>query len=133
MTYFWNLLKNLDRTLLFLPLCFAVISIIMIGSTAYEGSFIINRAIIVQAAAYVIGFLVMGLVVFMDYKYFENFEKALYIFSLVFLLCVYIPGLGVVQYGARGWLDLKVVYLQPAEVVKISFVLVFANYLAKNR
>lgn len=133
MSYFWTLLKNLDRTLLFLPLVFSVISIVMIGSIAYEGSFVFNRAMTVQVAAYILGFLIMGLVVFMDYKSFENFEKILYIGSILFLLCVYIPGLGVVQYGARGWLDLKIAYLQPAEVVKISFVLVFSNYLAQNR
>lgn len=133
MSYFWTLLKNLDRTLLALTLCFAAISITMIGSTAYNGSFELNRAIIVQIAAYGLGFLVMGLIVFMDYQFFENIEKFLYVASILLLLCVYIPGLGDVQYGARGWLKLGPVNLQPAEIVKISFTLIFANYLTKNR
>lgn len=133
MSYFWTLLKNLDRSLILLPLIFAFISIVMIGSTAYQGSFVFNRAMIVQLASYVLGFILLGLVVFLDYQTFEHMEKALYIISVLFLLTVYIPGLGVVQYGARGWLDLGIIYLQPAEVVKISFILVFANYLVKNR
>lgn len=133
MSYFFNLLKNLDRTLVILPLFFAAISIVMIGSTAYDGAFHFTRGMIVQVAAYVLGFLAMGLVVFFDYRTFEKMERAIYIGSILFLLCVYIPGLGVVQYGARGWLNLGVVYLQPAEVVKIFFVLLFSNYLTKNR
>ena len=132
MSYFWNLLKNLDRTLLILPLIFAVISIVMIGSTAYDGSFVFNRAMIVQIVAYILGFFVMGLVVFFDYKNFKSFEKAIYIGSILFLLSVYTP-LGTTMYGARGWLNLGIVYLQPAEVVKISFILIFANYLIRNK
>ncbi|MBP6491991.1 MAG: hypothetical protein KA282_03360, partial [Clostridia bacterium] len=70
MDYFKNLLRNIDKTLLFLPLCFAVISIIMVGSTSYEGEFIITKDIMVQSAAYCIGTVALCIVLLFNYKTF---------------------------------------------------------------
>jgi cell division protein FtsW (lipid II flippase) len=49
---------------------------------------------------------------------------------LVFLLIPFVPETIVRPInGARGWIDLKVFRLQPAELAKLSFVLVVAQYL----
>lgn len=133
MKYFGNLLKNIDKALLILPLCFAVISIVMIGSTAYDGEFIFTKDIMVQIAAYVLGVLALCVILFLDYKSFESIEKILYIGSILFLLTVYIPGLGVEHFGARSWLNLGIIDMQPSELVKISFVLIYAAYLSRNK
>jgi len=132
MNYFLSLFKNTDKILLGLPLCFAAISILMIGSTAYEGAFIFNRDLKVQSAAYVIGFTAIFFILIIDYRIFQKYEKYLYVGSLLFLLTVYIPGLGVEHFGAKSWINLGVTDLQPSELVKISFVLLFANYLSRN-
>ncbi len=133
MDYFKNLLRNIDKTLLFLPLCFAVISIIMVGSTSYEGEFIITKDIMVQSAAYCIGTVALCIVLLFNYKTFESLEKFIYIGSILFLLMVYIPGLGVEHFGSRAWVNLGPIDMQPSELVKISFVLVFSSYLTRNR
>lgn len=132
MNYFLSLFKNTDKMLLALPLCFATISIIMIGSTAYEGAFIFNRDLKVQLAAYMIGFIAILCILFFDYRIFQKYERYIYIGSILFLLTVYIPGLGVEHFGARSWINLGITDLQPSELVKITFVLLFANYLSKN-
>ena len=133
MDYFRNLLKNIDKTLLLLPVFFAVISIIMVGSTSYETEFIITKDIKVQFAAYCLGAAALFLILLFDYKTFESMEKILYAASLVLLLTVYIPGIGVEHFGSRAWIDLGPVDLQPSELVKISFILIFASYLSKRR
>lgn len=133
MRYLGSLLRNIDKTLLVLPLFFAVISIVMIGSTAYKGEFVINKDIIVQAFAYVLGIFAIGTVLLFDYKSFERLEKFIYGFSIIFLLSVYIPGLGVTWYGARSWIDLGPLDLQPSEPVKILFILAFSAYLSRNK
>jgi Bacterial cell division membrane protein len=133
MDYFKNLLKNIDKVLLFLPICFAVISIIMVGSTSYAGRFIITKDITVQFAAYCLGAIALCIVLLFNYKTFESMEKILYIASILFLLTVYIPGLGVSQFGSRAWIDLGPINMQPSELVKISFVLCFSSYLTRNR
>ena len=132
MNYYLSLFKNIDKILLALPVCFAVISIIMIGSTAYDGAFIFNRDLKVQSAAYIIGFISIFFILMMDYKTFQKYEKSVYIGSILFLLTVYVPGLGVAHFGARSWINLGVTDLQPSELVKITFVLLFANYLSRN-
>ncbi len=133
MDYFRNLLKNIDKVLLLLPVCFAVISIVMVGSTSYEGQFIITKDITVQFAAYCLGTVALCIILLFNYKTFESMEKIIYAASLLFLLTVYIPGLGVEHFGARAWVDLGPIDMQPSELVKISFVLVFSSYLTRNR
>jgi cell division protein FtsW (lipid II flippase) len=75
MDYFKNLLKNIDKVLLFLPVCFAVISIIMVGSTSYEGHFIITKDIIVQASAYIIGVVALCIVLLLITKHLKAWKK----------------------------------------------------------
>ncbi|QHI73326.1 rod shape-determining protein RodA [Aminipila terrae] len=132
MKYFWNLFKNIDKTLLLLPLCFGAISMVMVSSTASQGHFVFDKYVTIQLLAYFLGFIAVGFILLIDYKVFENWEQPLYIFSLFFLLTVYVPGLGVEQYGSRAWIDLKVMYLQPSEFVKITFVILLALYFCRN-
>ncbi len=133
MTYFKNLLRNIDKILILMPIFFAIISIVMIGSISYKGEFIINKDIIVQSTAYGVGIVAILVILMFEYKSFEALEKFLYGGSILFLLTVYIPGLGLVQYGARSWIDLGPVNLQPSEIVKITFILAYAAYLSRNR
>ncbi|MDD2215195.1 MAG: rod shape-determining protein RodA [Eubacteriales bacterium] len=131
MKYYRKLLKNIDIILLLIPLIFAVISIIIIGSTAYNETFIFTRNMKVQIAAFGIGLLAIVIILFFDYKVLEYMDKILYIISILFLLAVFIPGIGLEQYGARAWLDLGPVHFQPAEIVKITFILTYASYLSQ--
>ncbi len=133
MNYFINLLKNIDKTLLILPLFFAAISVTMIGSTAYAQHFVFNRDMQIQLVAYILGIAAIIVILLFDYGIFKKFEKIFYIASIALLLCVYIPGLGSSQKGARGWLNFGPINLQPAELVKISFILMFAHFLCRHK
>lgn len=133
MNYFRTAFKNIDKTLLLLPVGFAILSITMISSTYYDGGFVLSRDALIQLAAYIIGFLCVIFFIYIDYTSFKHWEKPLYIFSVVFLLLVYVPGLGVESFGARSWINLGITTFQPSEVVKITFALLMANYLERNR
>lgn len=133
MKYFRDLLKNIDKFLLVIPLIFAVISVIIIGSTAYEDSFVFTRNIKIQILAFCIGFVAIAIILFFDYLILEGLEKILYAASILLLLAVFLPGIGLEQYGARGWLDLGPVDLQPAEIVKITFIIIYSGYLSRHR
>ncbi|WP_312354169.1 rod shape-determining protein RodA [Aminipila sp.] len=132
MKYFWNLFKNIDKVLVFLPLCFAAISIMMISSTASQGHFVFDKYVKIQLVAYFLGFIAIGFILLIDYKIFENWERPLYIASVLLLLTVYIPGLGVEQYGSRAWINLGVMNFQPSEIVKITFVILLSLYFSRN-
>jgi len=134
MKYFFRLLKNLDRSILLLVSVLAVISLVMISSTAYSGGFVINRDIIIQALAYLLGFAAVVVLIFIDYKSYPHFERMIYGISVAFLLTVYIPFLGKEQYGARSWIQIPhITTIQPSEFVKITFVILMAIYFSKHR
>lgn len=133
MQYFKDLLKNIDGVLLILPLIFAVISVIIIGSTAYSDSFAFSRGMKIQVVAFCVGFLAMIIILFVDYLVLEALEKILYIFSILLLLSVFLPVIGLEQYGSRGWIDLGPINFQPSELVKITFTICYASYLSRNQ
>lgn len=135
MKYFGNLLKNLDRQILALIGVLAVISVVMIASVSWTGEFQIRRDMIVQTTAYLLGLGAVFFLVFIDYKAYCPYEKQLYIGSLLFLLLVYVPGLGHEQYSALSWIKIPGIptTIQPSEFVKISFVLLMAMFLSRNR
>lgn len=115
-----------------MPFAFIIISIVMIGSTEYENSFKISRNITIQLTAFALGFVLLILLLFINYRRLYALEKLIYPLSIAFLLSVYSP-LGSTQYGARGWLDLGFANLQPAEFCKIFFIITFAAYLSRNK
>ena len=131
--YSRDLIKNIDMVLLLIPIIFSIVSVVIIGSTAYETSFVFTRNMKVQMIAYGIGLVAILIVLSFDYLILERLDWILYGMSIVFLLSVFLPGIGLEQYGARGWLDLGPVDLQPAEIVKITFTLTYASYLSRHQ
>ncbi|MGN0658920.1 MAG: rod shape-determining protein RodA [Emergencia sp.] len=132
MNNFSNLFKNIDKVIIAVVALLAVISILMIGSTQISTGFF-SRDVIVQSAAYILGLIAVLVILQFNYNMFAGLEKYLYLFSLLLLLLVYVPGLGVEQFGARSWIDLKVITIQPSEIVKILFILIMAGYLSEHK
>src|SRR5205807_548979 len=56
----------------------------------------------------------------------------LLLLGLLGLIVVLMPGLGVTVKGARRWLRLGILTIQPAEIVKLGIILYLAHYLAKK-
>jgi rod shape determining protein RodA len=133
MGYFLSLAKRIDRLLLALPLFFAFISIIMIASITYDGANMPNRSVIVQSASYLIGYAAIAAVLLIDYQLFARYEKLIYVCALLFQLSVYTPLGTDMDTGSLAWIDLGITTMQPSELVRILFVLVFANFLSRIR
>ncbi len=133
MKNFFAPLKLADKFILVLVGILGCISLLMLESTVYDNGFVLSRVVWVQALAYIIGFVALTFVLHLEYTFFEGLSKPLYIASIIILLLVYIPGLGIEQYGSRAWINLGVTTLQPSEFVKILFILLMANYLSVHR
>ena len=133
MKKFFDPLKMADKGILTIIGILCFISLLMLESIVYDDGFTLDRSIIVQALAYFIGFIALCFILHLDYSMFQMLTKPMYILSILFLLTVYIPGLGVELYGARSWIDLGPTTLQPSEFVKIPFILLMANYLTTHR
>ena len=85
-----------------------------------------------QVIGFVLGFA--GMIVFskIDYNKLKKFSRIFFLLSLVLLLLVFVPGLGVENYGARRWIALPGFTIQPSEIAKFAFVLYASSYLSKN-
>ena len=68
-----------------------------------------------------------------DHRRLRRYTYTFGALSLVLLLLPMIPGLGTETYGARVWIRLGPMSLQPGELVKITLALFFAGYLVTNR
>lgn len=67
-----------------------------------------------------------------DYNKLKKFTLPLAVITFVLLLLVFVPGIGVENYGAKRWIGLGGVTLQPSEVAKFSLILFCATYCSKN-
>ena len=67
------------------------------------------------------------------YRAWRRFSPYLLLIATALTLLVFVPGVGVSHGGAYRWLDIAGFSFQPAEFLKIGFVLFFAAFLASAR
>lgn len=79
---------------------------------------------------FVIAILVYLVVSFIDYKKYAKYSAYIYIFNIALLISVLI--IGTKRLGARRWLDLGPVTIQPSEFAKLLLIFTFANFLITN-
>jgi len=83
-------------------------------------------------------YLILAIIVFITITNMPIFTKeqtwkALYWFSLVLLILVLIPGIGLVRNGSQSWIGLGPLTIQPAELVKITTLMYLSFLLSKVR
>ncbi len=93
-----------------------------------------SSVIFKQALLGLVGGLIL-LIVLSNIHYQKYKKYAFYIFlTSLFLSClVFVPGLGIEHGGAKRWLSIAGFSLQPAEFLKLGFVIYFAALLSSFR
>lgn len=91
-----------------------------------------SREFKMQLISFILGLIVILFLQFIDYEFVGQFYKQMYVLGILFILMVYIPGLGVERYGARSWINLGVIDLQTSELSKITFIIFFSKFLENN-
>ena len=76
------------------------------------------------------GVLIMWLASRVDYQILRKLAKWGLIVSVVLLLLVKVPGIGVTRNGANRWVRLLGIQFQPSEVAKVGVIVFFAAKLA---
>ncbi|MDX1739465.1 MAG: FtsW/RodA/SpoVE family cell cycle protein, partial [Alphaproteobacteria bacterium] len=79
-----------------------------------------------QAVRFGIGFVIMIAIALIDIRLWMRLSYILY--GIGFLLLIAVEVAGQVGMGAQRWIDLKVIVLQPSEIMKIALVLALARY-----
>jgi rod shape determining protein RodA len=81
-----------------------------------------------------IGLVAMLAIAFTDYRKLLQFAPAFYIFGLILLVIVLIPGPGLKINGQRAWIKVPGIgQFQPSEFVKVTTAMMLARYFGKNR
>lgn len=79
----------------------------------------------------------IGLVVLsrINYKIWRKHAFYIFLFAIFLTLLVFVPQLGLSHGGARRWIDLGFLTFQPAEFLKIGYILYLATWLSgvKNK
>src|SRR5258705_358573 len=87
-----------------------------------------------QLIGLAIGLVAMLAIAFTDYRKLLNLAPAFYIFGLILLVVVLVPGIGLKINGQRAWIKVPGIgQFQPSEFVKVTTAMMLARYFGKNR
>ena len=119
----------MDYSLLFIVLFLLGFGLIMVYSTSYyeanldygDSTFYLKK----QLFATILGLVAMIFVANVPYHFWERFAVLGYIVSVVLILLI-IP-FGIESHGAKRWLPIGPLTLQPAEVAKLAMILFLSS------
>ncbi|MBM4386532.1 MAG: FtsW/RodA/SpoVE family cell cycle protein, partial [Deltaproteobacteria bacterium] len=63
----------------------------------------------------------------------NNYSIPLLLAGIGFLILVFIPPFGIERFGARRWVNLFIFSFQPAEVVKLFFVIYISRFISDRK
>ena len=87
-----------------------------------------------QLIGLAIALVAMLAVALTDYRKLINIAPAFYIFGLVLLVLVLVPGIGLKINGQRAWIRVPGIgQFQPSEFVKVTTAMMLARYFGKHR
>jgi cell division protein FtsW len=77
---------------------------------------------------------IVGIAIFaVPLRVWQKLAPYLFLAGLVLLIMVLIPGLGKVVYGARRWISLGFINLQPSELMKLAVVLYAGDFVIRRQ
>jgi rod shape determining protein RodA len=115
-------------------LAFLAIAIVLFGTIQIRNAQPTEGFWVKQLIGLAIGLVAMLAIAFTDYRKLLNLAPAFYIFGLVLLVIVLVPGIGLKINGQRCWLKVPGIgQFQPSEFVKVTTAMMLARYFGKNR
>lgn len=120
-----RLTEHIDRPLLLITLALMAFGLITVYSATYDSN---NRALS-QLANMLVGLAVMWSLAQLPPQKLMRFAVPLYVAGVVLLVLVVVAGVKV--NGAKRWLSLGFMRIQPSEILKIAMPLMLAWYFQK--
>ncbi|HZN09426.1 MAG TPA: FtsW/RodA/SpoVE family cell cycle protein [Pyrinomonadaceae bacterium] len=114
-------------------LALVAIGIVLFGTLQIRNAQPTETYWIKQLVGLGIGLVAMLAIAFTDYRKLLNLAPAFYIFGLILLVIVLIPGIGLKINGQRAWIKMPFGQFQPSEFVKVTTAMMLARYFGKNR
>ena len=129
--------NRIDMPLLVCVLLLLAFGIIMVLSASapsaianYGNSY---RYVLTQGIAAFAGLIALYILSKFNYKWFKKYYMIIYWISVLGLLLVLVPGLGIETNGARRWINLGFFELQISEITKIGLIIFYAGYFTDEK
>ncbi|TAJ82847.1 MAG: putative lipid II flippase FtsW [Gallionellaceae bacterium] len=134
-----RVMADYDTVLTWIVAALLAIGLVMVYSasiaTAEAGKFTGYQPAyyLMRHAIFIMVGLLAGIVVFqVPTQTWQNLAPYLFLFGVVLLILVLLPGVGRAVNGSRRWLSLSVINLQPSELMKLFAVLYAADYTVRK-
>jgi rod shape determining protein RodA len=115
-------------------LAFLAIGIVGFGTLQIRNAQPTENYWVKQLIGLGIAIVAMLLVALNDYRKLINIAPAFYLFGLLLLVIVLIPGIGLRINGQRAWIKVPGIgQFQPSEFVKVTTAMMLARYFGKHR
>ncbi len=85
-----------------------------------------------QLIGIALGVVCMVAATFFDYKKLKKITIPVCIVAIILLALVFVPGVGVENYGAKRWIGIGSLTLQPSEIAKFALILFTATYVSNH-
>lgn len=128
-----KLMKGLDLKLITIVVCIFCFGLVILSSATHATTTGNYKQITTQGIAFLLGMGLVFIMLFFDYNFLGKYYKGLYIFSIIMLLIVWLPGIGKANAGARSWLNLGIFDFQTSELVKLTFTLSYAKIVEEKK
>lgn len=127
---------GMDQILLFVTITLALVGLVMMFSASavmagkkFDDSWYYLKR---QLVWLTLGLLLLHVASRIDYIWWKRLSFPLLGLIAVLLVMVLVPSIGEAKHGARRWLQLGPISIQPAEMAKLIAVIYLAGYLAKK-
>lgn len=128
--------KKIDKPFFFISLLLIICGIFIFYSAVlgfasrqnleYSG-LIFNQLVIGLVAGSLIAFVLFSI----KYKFLKKISVWTFLLAIIMMFLVFVPGLGYEYNGARRWLSIAGISIQPTELVKITSIIFFSAWIAK--
>ena len=93
-----------------------------------------NHHFLTRQASFIAFALVVAFAAFhVELEIWQKYAPYLFVVALVLLVAVLIPGLGKGVNGAKRWVSLKVINIQPSELMKLFMVIYAADFTVRKQ
>ncbi|MBQ3115734.1 MAG: putative lipid II flippase FtsW [Clostridia bacterium] len=85
-----------------------------------------------QLIGIVVGLVAMIFTAHFNYNKLKKFTPYVSVASIILLAIIFIPGVGVENYGARRWIGIGGLTIQPSEISKFALILFSAHFISNR-
>lgn len=129
--------KSVDKNFFYITLVLTVLGLIVVADASapqalnlFNDKFYFLKQ---QSGWALLGIIAMIVASQVNYKIWSKFAVIAFGISVVFLIAVLIPGIGSKFLGARRWIYLGPISIQPSEFLKLSLVVYLARVAEKEK